>query len=277
MSKRSRPIGLMLFFICISFCPLLWSAEIDMPLPADAVKTSDKSVNIGPTMATTQIYTTSLSRDRINSMYKKELLRQGWTQEREGLFAKDGYLAIIVARPGLDKKRNKTQFSITTTRLPTKEEILASAKENPDKLNFMPVYPGSKQNYLWDLPNGLSASYETKSSIKDVIFFYKSAMLGYGWKLSGETPITTKNIDSPELQKLAGQGEAGALKAKVDQASLSFSKSGAETCVLRLYQTQAELSASLTDKEEAAIKIPDSSMNKTTIIVTYNAHKKINP
>ena len=265
MFRNSAKIILctILFFICVSFNCLIFSAEPDIPLPAGALKTMEKSMNIGPSKSTIQTYETFLNNEKVTAFYRKEMVRLGWREQKNGLFLKDDYLAVIVSVPRKSKE-NKTQFSITLSRIPSKEEILAGRKDTPDKLSFMPVYPKSAQVFLWDMPTGVSASYETASSIKELVFFYKSAMLNYGWSLYQETPITTETTDCPEcrkaMQNLPKDNILPNMKVTSNRASLLFSRQNKESCAIRLYQSLSEM----------------QEVNKTTILVTYNAHKKIN-
>ncbi len=252
-----------LFFICVSFNSLIFSAEPNIPLPAGSLKTMEKSMNIGPSKSIIQTYETFLTNEKVTAFYRKEMVRLGWREEKNGLFLKDDYLAVITTFPRKSKE-NKTQFSIIISRIPSKDEILAGRKDTPDKLSFMPVYPKSAQVFLWDLPTGVSASYETASSIKELVFFYKSAMLNYGWSLYKETPITTETADCPEcrkaMQNLPKDSILPDMKVTSSRGSLLFSRQNKESCAIRLYQ-------SLSDAQE---------VNKTTILVTYNANKKIN-
>lgn len=253
-----------LFFICVSFNSLIFSAEPSIPLPANTLKTMEKSMNIGPAKSVIQFYETFLNNEKITAFYRKEMARLGWREQKNGLFLKDDYLAVIVSSPRKSKD-NKTQFSITISRIPSKDEILAGRKDTPDKLSFMPVYPKSTQVFLWDMPTGVSASYETASSIKELVFFYKSGMLNYGWSLYKEAPITTETVDCPEcrkaMQNLPKDYTLPDMKVTSNRASLLFSRQNGESCAIRLYQ-------SISDAQEA---------NKTTILVTYNANKKITP
>jgi len=254
-----RIIFTFIFFICVTFNSFTWGAETEVALPKDAVKTLEKSFNIGPTRSSIEAYETSLPQDRLYAFYKKEMVKLGWRELKQGLFSKDNYMAVLAVAPNR-AGNNKTQFSLTTSRIPTKEEILAQRKAKPDKLDFMPVYPGSEQVFLWDTPTGISASYDTKSDIKDVVFFYKSGMLNYNWSLASEEPVATQEIvDCPECQKALGQLPQAAAKSAIQgtssKASLTFRKAHGESCMIRLYQ----------------------NLDKTTILVTYNANKKINP
>ena len=252
-----------LFSICISFNSLIFSAEPNIPLPANTLKTNEKSMNIGPAKSIVQTYETLLNHEKVTAFYRKEMPRLGWREQKNGLFLKDDYLAVIATFPRKSEDK-KTQFSIIISRIPSKEEVLAGRKDTPDKLSFMPVYPKSAQVFLWDMPTGVSASYETASSIKELVFFYKSAMLNYGWSLYKETPITTETADCPEcrkaMQNLPKDSILPDMKVTSSRMSLLFSRQNKESCTIRLYQ-------SLSDMPEA---------NKTTILVTYNANKKIN-
>jgi len=269
-----------LFCICVSLNSLSYAAETDIPLPNDAVKTMEKSANIGPSPTTIQTYETALSPEKLSAFYKKAMGSAGWREQRQGFFLKENYLAIIVVIPRAEKAA-KTQFTLTTSRVPTKEEMLASRKETPDKLNFMPVYPGSAQIFLWDTPTGISASYETKDSIKDVDFFYKSGMLNYGWSLESETPITTQQIKCPECEKamvkIPQEAIKPAIQGTASKANLLFRRGSGEGCNIRLYENNATLQNAAEISAASGKEAEPLPSNKTTILVTYNATKKINP
>lgn len=265
---------------CLFFNSLLYGAA-DVPLPAGAVKTLEKNADIGPSHTVVRSYETSLSASRLSAFYKREMSRLGWREQKDGFFLKDGDLAIIAVNPRRNKN-NKTLFTVTTSRVPDKEEILALRKDKPDKLNFMPVYPGSKQVFLWDTPTGISASYDTADSIKEVTFFYKSGMLNYGWRLYEETPVTTEALGCPECEKAAAKLSKDTAKPQIkgtsSRASLIFRRGVGESCIIRIYQGSAAIQA-LTGTESKAADTEKLSapFNKTTILVTYNADKKINP
>ncbi|MFA5351488.1 MAG: hypothetical protein WC357_09215 [Candidatus Omnitrophota bacterium] len=269
-----RAIICAVLFFSFGVFSFLQAEELSLPLPPDAVKVSEKSANAGLTQTTIQIYTTAFSKDRINAMYKKEMAREGWAEQKKGAYSKDGYMAIIVVNPRLGKD-NKTQFSITTAKMPTKEDVLASSKDTPDKLDFMPVYPGSKQNFLFETPAGLSASYNTGKSINEVIFFFKSAMLGYGWKLSSETPITTETKDCPECRKAAGEASGSDIKIVLSKAGLTFRRTDGESCIIKVYQGAGEMNEVAAKKLAAEGQGLELSFNKTTILVIYHGNKKI--
>lgn len=239
---KLRTIFLGLFLAVFSFISLLWASELGLPLPAGAIKVLEKSANFGPIKSSTEIYKSSLTRDRVLSFYKKEMVSAGWRQKQEGVYIKDKYLVMVVSSPA-NNKTKETEFSITTSNIPAKEEILAMRKAKPDKLIFMPVYPGSVQVFLWDLPTGVAGAYETESSIKGVVFFYKSGMLNYGWSLANETPAKTRTAST------------------VSKVRLLFHRGNGETCTITI----------------SNISVGLSSRGKTTISVNYNAYAKVKP
>ena len=278
MSGRIFLITFLLYSV-FSLNSLVFCQAPEIPLPSDAVKTMDKNANIGPSETNLQTYETSLSQDRVNSFYKREMARMKWNELRPGAFLKDGYMVVVTTVPPKNKS-SKTRFTVFTASIPTKEEVLAGRKTTPDKLSFMPIYPGSTQTFKWDIPYGISASYGTESSIQEVVFFYKSGMLNYGWELYDEVPVSTKSADCPECRKAAAKlsQNTGKLDSNTisTKASLTFRKEDGESCIIRLYQTSSGMQ-NLTDSAVAGNNQDIVASNKTTILVTYNANKKINP
>jgi phenylpyruvate tautomerase PptA (4-oxalocrotonate tautomerase family) len=249
--------GLFVIFGLCTF-PLL-AAEISMPVPKDAVKVSDKIIDIGPIRSNVEVYQSYLAENRIKAFYKKEMLRAGWTQNKSGLFMKDNCTAAITFSP-LRNQEGAVQFMVVTSKVPSPEEILAERKENPDKLEFMPVYPACAQNFLWDNPSGMSASYETEDSVKEIVFFYKSRMPSYGWELYSEIPIKEEKIDSPVFDKLK--------KPVIStSATLRFYRKRSESCVIMINSVSG---ANYLLEGEQVVNENAGSAPKSTIVVVYN-------
>jgi hypothetical protein len=271
---KVKKILFLLFFIYIFSNPLLWSLEVTVPLPDDAIQILEKNVNIGPSQSSIKSYSTSLSEKKIKSFFDKEMVKAGWRKEQNNIFMKEDYFTIIAVVSGA--KDNKMRFVVTTSRVPKKEEILALRKTVPDKVNFMPIFPGSTQNFFWDLPVGASASYETEKSIKEVVFFYKSAMLNYGWSLYNEIPVKTEEINCPECKKAMDKLPAGSpkfdMKGSSNKAVLAFRRGNGENCKIEIYQNIFDLQG-----DTGIADIGKGLPNKTTILVTYYANKRINP
>jgi hypothetical protein len=273
------------WLIVLACYSILSAAELNnapaIPLPVDAVQVMEKVLNIGPSSAFLVTYETALSVDRLNSLYKKEMAKGGWVAKTNNLYMKDNYLAIIVVIPPRNSN-SKTKLTITTSSIPSKEEILAARKTTPDKLDFMPIYPGSVQAFLWDIPTGVSGSYETEDSINDVVFFYKSGMLNYGWQLYSETPMTTKDLNNCPGCKKSIPGELSKAQSNTvntsSQTSLMFRRGDGETCVIRMYNILIDDNLLAKGRQVANSKGTSLSLpGKTNILVTYNAKRKINP
>ena len=255
-------MGSLIFTAC--FCiPILWAAELTVPLPADALKVSEKTANFGPIKSVAKIYQSSWTPDKVVSFYKKEMLLAGWREGKDGVFTKDSYIIVVAVSP-LKDEAGKITFSNTISEIPTKEEFFALPKPEPEKLNFMPVYPGSVQIFLLNSSLGVSGSYETERSIKEVVFFYKSGMLNYGWTLDNETPIKAEAIN-PANSKTA---------SKEDSASLTFRRKNGESCTITIASSFID-SGSLLARGKRNNNKSASLPGKTIISVDYNAYQRI--
>lgn len=262
--KRSLIIIGLILTACMQSSFLL-AAEIALPLPVDAIKLSEEKMGTGMFKSTAKIYQTSLSESKIEAFYKKEMSRAGWSESIKGLFMKDGYTVAVVSN-SLKNEKGITQFLVTINKLPDRNELLAQRKAKPDKLNFMPMYPGCMQNFLWDDARGLSASYGTEDNIKDVIFFYKTAMLSYGWYLYSEIPLKEEAIKpSSSLDK----------PLTSSNASLRFRKKTGEACFVRIISISGL--SSLLPGEQLVDKNNTNLPSKTSILIVYNEKKRINP
>ncbi len=271
----------LIFMLCF-IVPILWAAEIVIPLPTGIVKISEEKNSFGPMGLSSKIYESSLDKNKLESFFKKELAAAGWKENKEWVFIKDNNTLVIMINPAKNEA-GKTSLIISTGKIPATEEILAMRKQNPDKLNFMPIYPGSEQVYLWDLSSGMTALYETEANIKDIAFFYKSGMLNYGWSLASETSIKSASIDCPECKKTI-PWEVKAAKSDVvgtsNQTTLIFRKGANETCRITIVNVSVDMS-NLVEKTQANneenILLPPSPASNTTISVLYNVYKNIRP
>jgi hypothetical protein len=257
-------LGLILT-VCLGNSCLL-AAEISIPLPADAVKISEKNINVGPIKSTAEIYRTYLTQNKINAFYKKEMLSAGWAQDKSGIFMKNGYTATITSTP-IENEGGAIQFMVLTSKLPDTDQVLAARKKNPDKVNFMPIYPGSIQNFLWDTPMGVSGSYGTESSIQEVIFFYKSGMLNYGWSLYSEQPIKDEVATN-----YPGYNKSNP-PVKSSSATLRFHRKKGESCVIMI--TSITGMEPLPEGEQLVDKNA-GLITKTTILTVYNEARGFN-
>lgn len=272
------------FFLACLFISVC-RAEIIVPLPEDTVKVSEESNNLGTIKQINQIFESSLKKNKIISFYKKEMSQAGWIEQKDLVYVKGKNMAMIVISQEKNPVTGRTLFVISTSEIPSAEEINAVRKKNPDKLNFMPIYAGSEQVYLTDLPNGVMGLYETGDSIKDVVFFYKSGMLNYGWSLKSETPIKSDLIDCPECRK-GGWGEKKADSsgsvATGSQTTLTFQKENNEineTCRIMINNVVVDMSKiganNQTNRQESVYLPTQGPISKTSISILYNIQKNV--
>jgi len=213
---KLRTVLLLIFISCFCFTDV-FAAGIGLPFPPGAIKISEKQGGLGLIKSLDKKYESSLDKNELRAFYKQEMLRVGWKQLKGGSFVKDDNLAVIIISP-LKQSPGKTVFTISTFKMSGKNSFLAMRKKNPDKLKFMPVYPGSEQVFLWNFPTGSAVvKYNAEGTVKDAVFFYKAGMLNYGWALDSE--------------KDAGK------KGKTDQINLTFRKADSkknETCKIEI-------------------------------------------
>lgn len=258
------------------FIFILWATKLTIPLPADALKISEKTDNFGPVKSVTRFYQSSWTPVQVEAFYKKEMLPAGWRDAKDGVFTKDNQILIVTVDP-LKDAEGKINFSNTISKIPPKEKLFSLRKKKPKKLNFMPIYPGSVQVFLWDSPLGAASSYETKSSIKEVVFFYKSGMLNYGWSLDSETPLKEGVIDCPGCRQ-ASPGAfdlANAKSANTESINrLIFSRKNGETCSITIAPASSNPgNLPIMGKSNNAKNL--SLPGKTIILVDYRAYQRI--
>jgi hypothetical protein len=180
--------------------------------------------------------------------YEEEMNKRGWEEKKEGLFSKDKNLVNIVFHSVRDKG---VKFSITCSYIPPAEKILEMRKEKPDKLIFMPVYPNSSQDFITTIPGGgMAAAYETSDNPKDVVFFYESGMLKYGWSLVKRVPVSGIS----------------------DKVFLLFRRKEAEVCKIKIFKIPQV--GSLSKNNVRGSKKKSGVFDETAIFVYYNVYKK---
>ncbi|MFA6358477.1 MAG: hypothetical protein WCY09_07470 [Candidatus Omnitrophota bacterium] len=268
-----------LIFLVYFFAPTLSAAELSIPVPENALKVLERNVDMGSTMVFSNIYETTLNQKKAYASYKKQLLGEGWKEEQGNAFIKDRYVLIVTFFPSL-KKGTKTKFSVALAQSPIEKKPDTTRKIKPDKLIFMPLYPGSVQLMFWDMSSGLMTKYETEDDIRNVVFFYKSGMLNYGWSLYKETPVKTQTIDSscPSCAKLSPEVAKAIKGSSSTQATIVFKKGDEKYCTIMLSSATVNIDNLAQGNQKAnsdVLSLPPILSSKTTISVHYYENKKV--
>ena len=266
----------------------LW-AEIPLPDDAKLVKASEPDSS--PIHVGIKMYRTSLSPNQLTAFFNKVMPKAGWTEEkgaRGSLKFRNGQDTVMILPLSKLSRDGKIAFTVTEAKMPSKEELTATQKDRPDALVFMPVYPNAKQRFLWDLPRGagLSAAYVTPDNIEDVVLFYKSKMINYGWFIAQETPVIRSpvSLDSGLAKKKLTEMKKSDTKFTGEEAKASFifQKPTGERCAIHLFSSRVDTNepvistvnpvASVSEQQKSQPK--SISTRNTEILVTYNEAKK---
>lgn len=234
---------LFLCFLTLNFI-LMQSNSVfaeEYPLPNDAVLKLEKAIPVGPTTSIVRSYSTMLNKDQIMRFFQKELLKLGWQEQYTkglGYVKGDKIISVLVLSGKPHPNDKKTYFSVVYATKLSDEMMKASQKDTPDNLNFMPVYPGSKQLLLWDNANGVMGTYSVDAPIEKVAAYFKNKMPSYGWKLVFEKPVSEKSGDCPSCKKkvesVAGMKEKDVIKGKFYTADLKYQRAKGERCSISI-------------------------------------------
>ncbi|MDD5130704.1 MAG: hypothetical protein PHS66_06650 [Candidatus Omnitrophica bacterium] len=245
ISKLLKAARAGLFIVVFLSFAGICAAELNVPLPQGAVKVGEQQSEFGSLGLSVRIYKAPLNEDGVYAFYEEKMAAAGWNLSKKGVFTKGRQRIVMRCYP---KKNNETKFSITVSNLPDINKLLATIKKKPDKLTFMPIYPGSVQVLSMKFSGVISYVYETEDILKDVVFFYESSMLKYGWGLVDREPVT----------------------GVANKVTLLFHRRNGEVCKIKVDSAPAGgLSGLLSREESATSKVSAKPSDKTRISVEY--------
>lgn len=282
--KIRGPILVALLLLCLNVIfasiNIVSAAQETYPIPNDAILKFEKSILVGPTSGFLRSYSTMLNKEQILGFFRKELLKAGWTETlKRGLaFTKDDKIISVLVLDGKPRPTDKkTYFSVVVSTKITDEMMQASAKDKPDKLNFMPTYPNAKQAVLWDNANGVMGSYTTEDPINVVVDFYKNKMPAYGWILFMENPIAKKEECKDCLKKLKStQGskiDASQIKGNFYTADLKYKRPDDQFCTMNF--TSSDYSGISVSKQQELAGFLPSKKAITRMTMSYRDMKNV--
>ncbi len=242
MSNKILSVFILIFFIFVSVSAYAeWSdffqkssLQEKVPLPRSSKKIHSANPIVTGHQFNTTVYTSDLSQAEIEEFYNEKLSRAGWDKvsmpvNEEArmvnmvIFTKNERIVSITFLP-ISKLRGQTTFSVSEGTVSPPEEPL---DKSPQKLDFMPLYPGAEQVMFTESMAGVSAGYTSKDSIRAVIDFYKREMPLKGWALQREVEPGSEKFD---LQYK--QCPTCADYPQVQTSMLQFSKDNGGICII---------------------------------------------
>ena len=221
--KHKKAGGIFLFFLLFVLITFNFGSKVyalGLPHPPDT-----ESIEGGALQ-----YRSLLTQSEILQFYRQELVRKGWKiidtplkqtpgftfSNRAFSFIKGDNALTLVFSPFTTEG-----FVFYTIDAAGQPETDGSAKaeklsldnmfKEPESLDFMPIYPGSKQIGYSKNSSGIRAGYMVDGEIDEVKEFYLQGMPRYGWSLTGQ-----ESIDGKETR----------IKAKVTGVTLEFKQEG---------------------------------------------------
>jgi hypothetical protein len=267
-----------LFIVTLFFCSNIFLEAFALKLPQHPNSTLIKQ-EFNQDKSQVFEYRSRLSQEQIFQFYREMLSYQGWQIEETAAqiggmnVFKKGEQSLILNFPP-SAERGITLYRLTLVERPQAELPLVGSEEykkeeerfkiqEPQKLDFMPIYPGAKQitynksaDRIWVM-HLASGTYE---AIRD---FYLKEMPALGWKL-------LKNKEE-EVQSSCSSCAKASLGEKASQekpkmTSLEFAKE-TKKCFLYIYPKQ--------DSAEAEEKYKKASTTQKLgdIIINVNYHE----
>ncbi|MFH1519357.1 MAG: hypothetical protein ABIE75_02160 [Candidatus Omnitrophota bacterium] len=252
---NSKKVAVVLvFFILTSFSG--FSQIFGFPIPAKTNLSSQAEQEISGSQFTVYQYSSSLSQSEILQFYQQNLSKKGWgkldlpmlqapgpLQGRVYNFIKGDQMLVLNFSPL--KAEELIFYSISVGEFPKAQGLGAEQGqplglfEKPKSLDFMPLYPGSRQIDYRKTPSGLQAGYMASGGIEAVKGFYLQKMPQQGWSLSNQEAIGSEQYDlskvedCPTCPKIPQQAKAAMAGITMEGVSLEF-KQGGKACLIHL-------------------------------------------
>jgi len=276
--KAGNKFLFFLLFVFITFNSVSNCYSLDIPCPPNTELAEEG----------THQYRSLLTQYKILKFYRQKLTREGWRQVDAPLQQASGFNS-------LNRTFNfvKGSDTLTLTFSPFTAEgfvfytidvesppgvgdlaegenpSLDDAFKEPEPLDFMPIYPGSKQVDYRKLSSGIQAGYMASGGIGAVKGFYLQKMPQQGWSLIDEKRIggdqyDLSNIenDCPTCPKLPPDTKEMVADMNMQGVLLEF-KQGGKACMVNITEMGGFEGADLTSV----------GLGDTIITVLYNDKK----
>ena len=234
---------LLFVFITFNFVSSIYALSLPHPPDSELIEEG------------TDQYRSLLTQGEILRFYQQKLTREGWKQVDAALQQVPGFNSLNRTFNFAKGSDNLTLafspftaegfvFYTISAGEPTDPGGPAEVQElssddmfkDPESLDFMPVYPGSKQIDYRRISSGIYIGYMADGGIDEIKEFYLQGMPEYGWSLAGQERIDEKEYGLPEVDstcptcpKLPPQVEGGVTSVKMAGVTLEFKQEG-KTC-----------------------------------------------
>lgn len=238
----------------------IFSQSSEPPRPHSTDLASKTNENITGKEFTIYQYHSSLTQSQVLEFYQDKLNKKGWSkmdlaildksnnafQDRVYNFVKGDEMLVLNFSPIKAQGRIFYSISIGGFSNPNnkvieeKENLSIEAFKEPEPLNFMPIYPGSKQVDYRKIPLGVQAGYSATGGMEAARGFYLQKMPQQGWSLSdekyiGEDQFDLSNIESdcPTCPKMSPEAKEAMAGIDMKGVLLEFEQ-GNKTCLINI-------------------------------------------
>lgn len=214
--KIKSVVILFILVICVQFNA--FSQIFGLPKPYNTDLASKTNEEIAGGQFTVYQYHSSLTQSQILQFYQDKLSGKGWSkmelampevidkafQDRVFNFVKGDGMLVLNFSP--IKAQGRIFYSISVGDFPKPkvveegEESSTEAFKEPKPLDFVPVYPGSKQVDYRKIPSGVQAGYMASGGTEAIKEFYLQGMPQQGWSLSNERYIDGNQFDLSNIE-----------------------------------------------------------------------------
>lgn len=295
-SKREQKQFFKLIIVTIA----LWVAAANTPvsaasrdtqkalLPPDAEVVTKEQRKMQGSAFDFTFFTTNLGPGSVKDFYRQRLASSGWKEkdpmkdasalpgfqippELAGLmgnnviFEKGEQKIIINILPAGYSPDNKTRCIYASgkhdfEKKASDDDFVPSLMRKPKK-EVAPVYPGASLIELSEEKDSMKATYFVPTDIETALTFYQINMGDFGWTLTEEAPLNTREFPEYELSTVCPtcpkdmKADLSGYKSKY--AVLGFKTDKAETC-------RIVFSSVVNDKETL-----DVALRSTSVILHY--------
>ena len=257
--KKMRIRSVVILFIVVFLIQFsAFSQLFGFPTPRSTKLVSKNQEEIVGRQFTVYQYHSPLSQGEILDFYQNNLKAKGWSkmilpeeqamsavfQDRVYNFVQGDEILVLNFSP--IKAGELIFYSISVGKSSRVEGVEDSQEQpsdmfkEPKALDFMPIYPGSKQVEHRKIPSGIQAGYIASGGIEAIKGFYLQRMPQQGWSFNNEQYISGDQYDLSNIESDCPTCPEIPLEAKEIMAGIDMKgvflefKQGSKTCMINI-------------------------------------------